>query len=201
MLQDVKVSGSGYILTDDLQILSEENAAHQSRFYHYQISDPKNITLQDVFNQFHRLAPKSYLYDPQLYSTRTFCGQLVRKSPWWIEEVEDICFLNQGHFDWWMHLFENIEKPTSIEHSIYTHYDIVDRVQAIYVQNLPEVYNVFMFLNQDHYEDDLIDRLLDQEAKILDLYPSILFHFHYFPLLKNNESHLVPKGAVLILIR
>jgi hypothetical protein len=78
----------------------------------------------------------------------------------------------------------------------------IERVQSIYVQSLGEVYNIFVFLKQDHYDDELMDHLLDQEGEILDLYQDALFHFHYLPLFEDSRpSQSIPKNAVLIFSR
>jgi len=84
---------------------------------------------------------------------------------------------------------------------IYTRYYDVDQVEAIYVQSLPEVRSVFVLLRQDHYDDELMDRLLDREEEILDLYPDELFNFQYLPLLEGDRTRPIPKNAVLILSR
>lgn len=79
------------------------------------------------------------------------------------------------------------ERPASIEQAIYTRFYNIEQVQSIYAQSLPEVYNIFVFLKQDHYDDELMDRLLDREGEILDSYHDNLFHFHYLPLLGDTR--------------
>jgi hypothetical protein len=111
-----------------------------------------------------------------------------------------------GHYDdsdLWRYLCfpKVIEHPASVEQSIYARYCNVEQVQTIYVQRLPKMYKVFVILGQDHYEDELMDHLLDREAEILDLHPDELFHFHYLPLLEDDYPRPVPKSAVLIFSR
>lgn len=95
----------------------------------------------------------------------------------------------------------SIEFPETIEFTIYSHFYVIDQVHAIYVQDLPEVYKVFVILAQKQYDDELMDTLLDLEAEIMDLYPDRLFHFHYWPLLDAEQPRLVARNAVQILSR
>ena len=87
-----------------------------------------------------------------------------------------------------------------LRHSLYISFYPLEPIQSVYVQPLPEANNVFVFLNQAHYDETLMDFLLDQESDILDQYPEILFNFHYLPLLDNN-SPTVPENAILIFTR
>jgi hypothetical protein len=93
------------------------------------------------------------------------------------------------------------EHPASVERSIYTCYYDIDRVGAIYMQNLPQVCNIFVLLRQDRYDDELMDYLLDREEEILDLYPDELFNFQYLPLPEGDNTQPMPMNAVLILDR
>jgi hypothetical protein len=123
--------------------------------------------------------------------------------------VEDVELITPNNFTsyieynyvWWLYLTKSIEQHTSVEHSIYTRYYDINRVEAIYMQSLPQVRNVFVLLRQDHYDDELMDHLLDREEKILDLYPEELFNFQYLPLLESDRTRLVPRNATLILSR
>lgn len=109
---------------------------------------------------------------------------------------------NEINFNIWLQLFAAFEQPISVEQAIYVRFYNVKQVHSIYVQNLREVYNVFIFLEQDHYDDELMDQLLDKEGEILDLYHNNLFHFQYLPLLKDcRPSQFIPKNAVLIFSR
>ncbi len=68
---------------------------------------------------------------------------------------------------------------------VYAYFHDIKQIQLVSMQYLCEVYNIFIFLKQDHYDDELMGRLLDREGEILDLYHNNLFHFHYLPLLGN----------------
>ncbi|NJN97972.1 MAG: hypothetical protein HC875_29790 [Anaerolineales bacterium] len=83
--------------------------------------------------------------------------------------------------------------------SLYTGFYPIEPVQSVYIQPLPEATNVFVFLSQNHYDDALMDNLLDKEADILDRHPETLFNFHYLPLL--NAVPTVPQNAALIFSR
>jgi len=110
--------------------------------------------------------------------------------------------LTETNFNVWLQLAAIIEQPVSVEHAIYVRFYNVEQVQSIYVQSLPEVYNIFVFLKQDYYDDELMEQLLDREGEILDLYQDTLFHFHYLPLLKNSRpSPSIPKNSAMILSR
>jgi len=97
--------------------------------------------------------------------------------------------------------FKDKDKPSpDVEDDIYTQYQHIDQVQAIYGQDLPEVYNVYVLLNHDRYDEALMDRLLDQEEFVLDLHPDSFLQFYYLPILENNIPQ-VPKNSVRILSR
>lgn len=96
-------------------------------------------------------------------------------------------------------LFSNAAE--SAEQSILMRCLGVDQVQAIYIQSLPRVINVWVLLQQDRYDDALMDSLLDLEGEILDQYPDHLFEFHYMPLLDDRHNLPIPAGAVLIFDR
>ena len=101
----------------------------------------------------------------------------------------------------WIYLPLITDTPVSAEQSILIRYQGVDQVQAIYIQRLPTVSNVFVLLQQDRYDDALMDSLLDLEGEILDQYPDRLFEFHYMPLLEDRQSLPIPASAVQIFHR
>lgn len=90
-------------------------------------------------------------------------------------------------YDYLIGLIESKKGYLLLEQAIYVQFYNIEQVQSIYVQRLREVYNVFVFLEQNHYDDELMDRLLDREGEILDLYQDNLFHFHYLPLLGDTQ--------------
>ena len=100
---------------------------------------------------------------------------------------------------WWLYLAAVTGRPFSIEHSIFAHFFDIEQIHAIYVQDVPQVYNVFVLLRQDEYDDELMDDLLDREAEILELNPDRLFSFQYLPLLADQPTRPVPTTATLIL--
>jgi hypothetical protein len=151
--------------------------------------DEPVVTSRRVFNELRKFAPTTYLL-----------STLTR-----VEDVEMATFFGfiyhylEHDPACWLYFAESIERPASAEHSIYTRYYDINQVRAIYVQTLPQVCNVFVILRQDRYDDELMDRLLDREEKILDRYPNRLFNFQYLPLLEDDYMLPIPKSAVLIL--
>jgi len=56
----------------------------------------------------------------------------------------------------------------------------IDKIYSVFT-SVNGVYDVIIFLNQNQYDDDLMDCLLDREAIILDRYKNQLFQFYYLP--------------------
>jgi hypothetical protein len=163
--------------------------------------DTPRMTPREVLNALQAVTPDVYLPDREAHVSM-FYGTLLSKP-----RVEDVGLVIplpwyiMGNPDLWLYLAVTVERPASVEHSIYTYYYDVDQVKAIYVQILPKVRNVFVLLRQDHYDEELMDRLLDREEKTLDLYPNELFNFQYLPLLEDDHTRPVPENAILILSR
>ena len=101
----------------------------------------------------------------------------------------------------WLHLAAILEQPVSIEHYVYVNFYSIKQVQSVYVQDLDEAYNAFVLLQQDHYDEELMDHLLDREGEILDTYQDTLFNFHYLPLLSGSTEQSIPEHAILIFSR
>ena len=131
--------------------------------------------------------------DEQVTNTRGEVDEQVTSTRGEVDEHIDL--------NTWLHLAEILEQPNSVEHSIYANFYSVKQVQSVYVQDIPEVYNAFIFLNQEYYDEELMDRLLDRESKILDTYQDALFNFHYLPLLSNSPEQSIPENATLIFSR
>lgn len=96
---------------------------------------------------------------------------------------------------------EQSQIALSIEHNIDMNFSSLKEVEAIYVQDFDTAYQVFVFLKQEHYDEELMDCLLDKESNILDLHQDKLFRFHYLPLFDHEPSQSAPKNAVKIFSR
>lgn len=151
------------------------------------------------------LVPIIHQYDPETYTTGTFYPSPLLAS-FWIESenfnpITAFFVYIQNHPRSLLPQIASIDFPDTIEFAIYSRFYDIDQVHAIYVQDLPEVYKVFVTLAQKQYDDELMDTLLDLEAEIMDLYPDQLFHFHYWPLLDEEQPRLMARNAVQILSR
>lgn len=86
----------------------------------------------------------------------------------------------------------------SFEEEIIARYASINRVQRIYLFTSTKTIKVFMWLNQPHYDEALMDKLLDAEEAILERYPQRLCEFHYVPVLTGDRPPFIPSQAQLI---
>lgn len=88
---------------------------------------------------------------------------------------------------------------TAIKAAINENFAGIETIDSIYAATDDQGIDVFVFLNNDHYDRDLMDILLDKEIKILDLYPDLDLDFQYIPLLGHQPEAFVPVSAKKIL--
>lgn len=72
--------------------------------------------------------------------------------------------------------------PSSIEHDIYARFYPIEQVQLICIQKVDNACNACVFLQQDEYDEELMDCLLDLEWGILNTHQDTLFNFQYLPI-------------------
>jgi len=77
----------------------------------------------------------------------------------------------------------------------------VGEVQSIYVQKHLEEIQVSVLLSIEHYDDTLIDKLLDLEYDIRKAYSDVLFEFFYPPIGPSNKQDFIYPAASCIYSR
>jgi hypothetical protein len=73
-------------------------------------------------------------------------------------------------------------ETTEIERHLTLRFSWFPEVNSMYILKFPQVIEVLVFLDQEQYDDGLMDQLLDQEIIILERFPDQLFDFRYLPL-------------------
>lgn len=68
-----------------------------------------------------------------------------------------------------------------IEQAVLNEFAAIPEVIRIYVEQYRSEYIFKIFTSPDHYDDELMNKLLDNELDILDRFPSQLLTFHYLP--------------------
>lgn len=99
--------------------------------------------------------------------------------------------------DWDQRLTMDIDQ-TDLRAELTTRFGHFEQVNSIYLLELPQITEVFIFLSQEEYSDELMDCLLDEEVAILNCCPDRLFNFHYSPLIRGASVRPVPHTADLL---
>jgi hypothetical protein len=70
--------------------------------------------------------------------------------------------------------------PDVIEQTIVKNYTVIPDVEMISFINKPEIIKFNIFTSNLKYDDELMDKLLDVEIRLLDQFPDIPLYFRYF---------------------
>lgn len=83
-----------------------------------------------------------------------------------------------------MRLLHSAEvKIKTISDEVVARYATVPEVQQIFQEVADDSVTYWIFINKEAYNNGLMDRLIGKEIEIMDMFPDILFGFHYIPLL------------------
>jgi hypothetical protein len=94
-----------------------------------------------------------------------------------------------------------VDVEITLEAEIVAKYAPVQEVSAIYTDRYLDERLVFVLLSNEQYDDTLMDRLLDKQFEIEDVYPDLVLSFRYIPLLGQAKRSLVGKQSKLIFER
>jgi hypothetical protein len=82
-----------------------------------------------------------------------------------------------------------------LEQELVAKYGQFEQVEKIHLVDSAEGMQVFVWLHQVKYDDELMDRLLDQEWSLLHRFPENPFEVFYFPLPADGAELPIPDGA------
>jgi hypothetical protein len=78
----------------------------------------------------------------------------------------------------------------------------INDVAAVYVDAGPSGMTVWVFVDREQYDDALMDRLLDEEMKVLSCFPDQVVSFKYLPAPGRSQLRdVVGKDARLVFRR
>lgn len=88
--------------------------------------------------------------------------------------------------------------PAWVEFALIQGFRSVTKVAAIYVGKYLDEKLVYVMVDMDSYDLELMEALLDREYEIKSRFPSVALSFSYLPLHGRNPAELAGESAVLI---
>lgn len=94
---------------------------------------------------------------------------------------------------------ENNEEE--LKNNIINAFKQIDEVESIYVQKDTYEWKVIILLNNNRYDDKLMDKLLDIEYDLHNRDEDPLLDFSYIPKIYNNKWDILHPSSLLIFER
>jgi hypothetical protein len=95
-------------------------------------------------------------------------------------------------------LLPDVRRRLQLEQELVAKYSQFEQVEKIHLLDSSEGMKVFIWLDQVKYNDELMDRLLDQEWSLLHQFPENVFEVFYFPLPEDGAQLPIPDSARLV---
>ncbi len=103
---------------------------------------------------------------------------------------------SEQSFDWLKHVLETSERQLVLQSRnkydelaqlIKRKFAVIEEIQLIFLEQKQDTLGFVFFLNNEHFDRGLMNRLFDLELDILDLNPDATLTFNYLPMVMGAD--------------